>query len=69
MAGGEERSLGERVAILETRADDQKSDIVELRTDVAALKRFQAWMVGIGTGVGAMAGLLAQTVKDRLGIG
>lgn len=65
---GEDRH-GERIAILETKVASQGNDIHELQTDVSGLKRFQAWVFGVGSGVGAIGAFLAQGIKDRLGIG
>lgn len=59
--------IGERVAKLEMQASAQKTDIEELQRDVSALKRFQSWVLGVAAGVGSVATLLAQLVKDRIG--
>lgn len=56
--------IGERLAILEEKADRNEEDLRALRTDVDGLKRFQAWVFGIGTGLGAVAALLANGIKD-----
>lgn len=58
--------IGERLAVLETEMKDVKADAAALRTDVDALKRFQAWVFGIGTGLGAVMAFLANGVKDWL---
>ena len=65
--------IGERIERLSVNAEHEKEDIRDmrediraLRADVDALKRFQAWIFGIGTGLGATAALLANGLKDWL---
>lgn len=65
--GGE--TLGEKIAVLRTEMTEARKDISELQTDVSGLKRFQAWVFGVGSGVGAIAAFMAQSLKDRLGLG
>lgn len=59
------------MARLEAHSDDIRADIQDLRRDVSGvrkdvdgLKRFQAWMFGLGAGLGATATLLLNGVKD-----
>ncbi len=39
-----------------------------LEKEVSDLRRFQSWLTGIAVGVGAIFGLVAQTVKTKLGL-
>lgn len=64
--GGERH--GERLAVLETKVANAEADVLTLQADVSGLKRFQAWLFGIGSGVGAVAAFMAQGLKDRLGL-
>ncbi len=67
-AGGQDRH-GERLAVLETKMSGVEADVATLQGDVSGLKRFQAWMLGVGSAFGAIATLLAQSIKGRLGLG
>jgi len=49
-----------------TQLADLKDTVAVLRTDVDGLKRFQAWVFGIGTGVGALAAILGKGIKAWL---
>lgn len=66
--GGGGTPHGERLARLETDLGNVKNDVQALQTDVSGLKRFQAWIFGLGTGVGTIAGFMAQGIKDRFGL-
>lgn len=39
-----------------------------LGTEVSDLRRFQSWLTGIAVGVGAIFGLVAETVKKKIGL-
>ena len=58
--------IGERLAFIEADMARCKADVDDLRKDVDALKRFQAWLFGIGTAVGVLAALLANGLKAWL---
>jgi hypothetical protein len=58
--------IGEHIATLMADVGRAKEDIRGLRTDVDGLKRFVAWVFGIGTGLGAVAALLANGLKEWL---
>lgn len=66
---GDGTPLGERIARLETEAREFRADIAELRTDVGGLKRFQAWLLGLGAGFGTLATLFAQSLRDFIARG
>lgn len=58
--------IGEDIATLKADVSRAKDDIHDLRTDVDGLKRFQAWLFGLGAGLGATAAILANGVKHWL---
>lgn len=65
MTGGP-GALGERIAKLEGQVERVETDVSKLQTDVDGLKRFQAWLFGIGSAMGALGVLVANGVKDWL---
>lgn len=67
--GGATDRHGERLAVLETKMAGVEADVSTLQSDVSGLKRFQAWLLGIGSAIGAIAAFMAQAIKDRLGLG
>jgi len=67
--GGNPDHHGERLAVLETKMAGVEADVSTLQSDVSGLKRFQAWMLGVGSAFGAIATLLARSIKDKLGLG
>ncbi len=69
----EDFDLAIRIARLEVRSDTQDKDIAELtaelvklREEVQALRRFQAWLLGAAAVVGAMISQFSSVVAEKL---
>lgn len=71
-----EEAHGAEIAVLKRRADDADRRFDRLdqtlgdhRKEIDALKRFQSWVFGVGSGVGALVGFAVQGIRDRIGLG
>lgn len=48
--------------------DEAQKEIEKLKDDVADLKRFRSWIMGIAAGVGGIIAFFAEGLRKKLGL-
>lgn len=59
-------ALGDDLRDLER---ELRTELRDLKKEVADLRRFQSWVMGAAAGIGAILGLFIQNIKAKLGVG